>query len=1185
MFTLQNWVLSAPPCHAELGHETDNLLHTITIASDLDSNWACKLDAEQPSYGICNVIDLVGDGGTLSADITADMFPAEGEWNLQVRAMKGDVVAHSTICTVRVGRSLNAIDFFPPMEPSEMAQMEARVTALKMQTEQAAANATDSAQDAQDAKTGAEAAQAAAEAARADAEHQSDLAAAWAVASQLARNEAQQAQTAAEDAQAAAETAKAGALAAESGAQASKEAAQAAQTAAETAAEGASTSKEAAQAAAQAAETAKEETLVAAGQVEDANQQAASSASQAQESRQAAQEHAEDALEYANAAKSWAVGGTGTRAGEDTDNAEYYSKNSSSMLTYAGIMAGVSNMWAEGGWGSDEFSYGPINPNGSQIINTAETLINGAEYQIEVQLPGYIQTYSYVYTDVLTIPGVLSMRQISGAVRISNLSSGTISGTVKRLSASLPEGSYDAKYWAQQAQEAGQGVSSFNNRTGAVTPQSGDYSADMIADLPIHKVVGTTDAPIDLLATRPDGLYLFGGVLTDRSEEFDEAFGTGAWAMIEGQMVPASIILVLNGEYQGQEIVQYCLLYCAGNLGWAASNGAIIENANYFIQTYAQIKATIQSLSNEKINSNEVTLLANGWVGTDAPYTQTVTAYVGPYENGLITMAKGATDEQYLAAAKAKIRVDSQPGSGNLTLKATGEKPSINIPVVVVGWNNTTGKDDDPNFYVMDGLPQDIGGGEAGVTSFAGRTGAVTPQSGDYTAAMVGALPTSGGTMTGPITMPESGAALTDGSLEVGKDSSGNLVIGLSSPLTVDVNGLTISQSGNVSLSSLQDPTENMDAANKRYVDNTAASILPSGGTEGQILTKTASGVAWQDAPASGGKRICRYVVGTSSAGWTAEDCDYLCDGTDDQVEINAALAAMPAGGGEVRLLDGTYHLSGAITAANGAVKLSGCGKSTILEPQLTSEAPHAFELSCPSFRLEQAAVHLTYVGAVSILLSAEVALFQGTSAVEEISLAGCEIDNLILYYVKAPATAKFTMEECSSLATSPPTTAQPASLCMCEYRDCFFAHRIFLHQADSAVVNCSFDVPSTMTEPVILLYASALILGNRLRAVNAIEGSTGGRSTVTGNRITLRDGGSLLKPRIGITCYSGDLVQGNTVLREEGAAAFRATEYTIQVSEHAAAAAVLGNILADKDVSDNGTSTVMANNVVLTTV
>ena len=144
MFTLQNWVLTAPP-DSRLGHETDNRLNTIVIASDLDSGWSCKLDAEQPSCGLCNVIDLVGNGGTLTAEITADMFPADGEWNLQVRGTNGSVVAHSTICTVLVGRSLNAIDFFPPVEPSEMAQMEARMTTLKVQTERAAADAEEAA--------------------------------------------------------------------------------------------------------------------------------------------------------------------------------------------------------------------------------------------------------------------------------------------------------------------------------------------------------------------------------------------------------------------------------------------------------------------------------------------------------------------------------------------------------------------------------------------------------------------------------------------------------------------------------------------------------------------------------------------------------------------------------------------------------------------------------------------------------------------------------------------------------------------------------------------------------------------------------------------------------------------------------------------------------------------------------
>lgn len=75
-----------------------------------------------------------------------------------------------------------------------------------------------------------------------------------------------------------------------------------------------------------------------------------------------------------------------------------------------------------------------------------------------------------------------------------------------------------------------------------------------------------------------------------------------------------------------------------------------------------------------------------------------------------------------------------------------------------------------------------------------------------------------------------------------------------------------------------------------------------------------------------GGKRTVRAIVGTSTAGWTAADCDYLCDGTADDVEINAALtAAFQAGGGVVRLLTGDYNLTSAITIA-ASVTLQGDG-------------------------------------------------------------------------------------------------------------------------------------------------------------------------------------------------------------------------------------------------------------------
>lgn len=78
--------------------------------------------------------------------------------------------------------------------------------------------------------------------------------------------------------------------------------------------------------------------------------------------------------------------------------------------------------------------------------------------------------------------------------------------------------------------------------------------------------------------------------------------------------------------------------------------------------------------------------------------------------------------------------------------------------------------------------------------------------------------------------------------------------------------------------------------------------------------------------------RAARFVVGTSTAGWTEADCDYLCDGTADEVEIKAAISALPSGGGEILLLDGTYNISSSITISKANVVLRGSGPSTVLK-------------------------------------------------------------------------------------------------------------------------------------------------------------------------------------------------------------------------------------------------------------
>ena len=85
------------------------------------------------------------------------------------------------------------------------------------------------------------------------------------------------------------------------------------------------------------------------------------------------------------------------------------------------------------------------------------------------------------------------------------------------------------------------------------------------------------------------------------------------------------------------------------------------------------------------------------------------------------------------------------------------------------------------------------------------------------------------------------------------------------------------------------------------------------------------------------GKKVARFVVGTSTASWTAADCDYLCDGTADQVEINNAITALPATGGEIVILDGTYNIAATIDVTKDNVSIRGNGNATILKRMFNS--------------------------------------------------------------------------------------------------------------------------------------------------------------------------------------------------------------------------------------------------------
>lgn len=112
----------------------------------------------------------------------------------------------------------------------------------------------------------------------------------------------------------------------------------------------------------------------------------------------------------------------------------------------------------------------------------------------------------------------------------------------------------------------------------------------------------------------------------------------------------------------------------------------------------------------------------------------------------------------------------------------------------------------------------------------------------------------------------------------------------------------------------------------------------PAGPYTGQIIYRSDlnqlyvwNGSAWVllTAAALAPKVPVTFVVAAYNSQDTGR-ADYVCDGTDDQVTIQSAISALPASGGSIYLLEGTYNITSPINTS-GATVFSGSGFGTLL--------------------------------------------------------------------------------------------------------------------------------------------------------------------------------------------------------------------------------------------------------------
>lgn len=176
-------------------------------------------------------------------------------------------------------------------------------------------------------------------------------------------------------------------------------------------------------------------------------------------------------------------------------------------------------------------------------------------------------------------------------------------------------------------------------------------------------------------------------------------------------------------------------------------------------------------------------------------------------------------------------------------------------------------------------------------------------------------------------------------------------------PLLLGWNGLTASDIPTISGSQVSGgtlgPTNGSAVTNLTAGNITGFVTVPQGGTG---LTTIASGKLLQG---NGSSALSEVSIGTGlslSGGTLASNvatpnhaatvivaandtkaaaklgADFTATSTDGSTAINAAIAALPTGGGQVLLLDGTFIALGGITIAKSNVTLRGMGGSTILQ-------------------------------------------------------------------------------------------------------------------------------------------------------------------------------------------------------------------------------------------------------------
>ena len=345
-------------------------------------------------------------------------------------------------------------------------------------------------------------------------------------------------------------------------------------------------------------------------------------------------------------AKSYAVGGTGTRDGEDTDNAKYYAeqaKNASDVGALSEIVENhISNKTIHMTESEHdvvsklgESAEGTLTFNGKDVIGSTITVDDALSSTSTNPVQNKVVT-KYIDARKSSVGQNLIVYPYSSGISI--VTNG-ITYTVQSDGSVLANGTASANKNAYY---------NFAYKTLKLGDTSYTISCEIL----------------------PKSVYVY---------VYDETTNNPI-AIITNTTVVKTFV--------GDSTHTYSLTINVGK-GTSVSDLAIkpmleIGTIAHAYQPTTLSNVTLNATKASKSVSSNYTILASGWSGSSAPYSFTLSvAQVTTSNNVELTVPPSITVDQVEAYQSAAIVAGTQ-ANGSITLKAYGEKPTIDLPITII---------------------------------------------------------------------------------------------------------------------------------------------------------------------------------------------------------------------------------------------------------------------------------------------------------------------------------------------------------------------------------------------------------------------------------------------------------------------------------------------------------------------